>query len=222
MPITPGVGFADDATSRRNWSNILLGGVRAQQRSGGLRRRPERRGKCLRRQHWRAQQRVHGVGHRTAATLPSVPRSSRTLPGGQNDAYRSQKMVETQDHLGNVGYSEFTVRCRATHEAAGPVDRGNSAMPVTYRQADSSDLTAGARVVQSAMNDLRPRYGLPPLALPPSTEFPAFWLASDPKGLRVAEEDEKLIGWSLSWMQQNFWFLSQLDVLPEKQGKGIG
>ena len=95
-------------------------------------------------------------------------------------------------------------------------------MPVTYRQADSSDLTAGARVVQSAMNDLRPRYGLPPLALPPSTEFPAFWLASDPKGLCVAEEDEKLIGWSLSWMQQNFWFLSQLDVLPEKQGKGIG
>jgi Transposase DDE domain group 1 len=46
-------------------------------------------------------------GHRTAATLPAVLRSSRTLPGGQNDAYRSQKVVETQDHPGNVGYLEF-------------------------------------------------------------------------------------------------------------------
>jgi hypothetical protein len=42
-------------------------------------------------------------GHRTAATLPAVLRSSRTLPGGQNDAYRSQKTVKVDDHLGNVG-----------------------------------------------------------------------------------------------------------------------
>ena len=42
-------------------------------------------------------------GHRTAATLPAVLRSSRTLPGGQNDAYRSQKTAKVDGHLGNVG-----------------------------------------------------------------------------------------------------------------------
>jgi hypothetical protein len=42
-------------------------------------------------------------GHRTAATFPAVLRSSRTLPGGQNDAYRSQKTVMVGGHLGNVG-----------------------------------------------------------------------------------------------------------------------
>src|SRR6516162_674582 len=42
-------------------------------------------------------------GHRTAATLPAVLRSSRILPGGQNDAYRSQKTVKVDGHLGNAG-----------------------------------------------------------------------------------------------------------------------
>ena len=42
-------------------------------------------------------------GLRTAETLPAVVRSSRTLPGGQNDAYRSQKTVKVGGHLGNVG-----------------------------------------------------------------------------------------------------------------------
>jgi hypothetical protein len=41
--------------------------------------------------------------HRTAATLPAVLRSSRTSPGGQNDAYRSQNTVKVDGHLGNVG-----------------------------------------------------------------------------------------------------------------------
>ena len=35
--------------------------------------------------------------------LPALLRSTRMLPGGPNDAYRSQKAVETKGHLGNVG-----------------------------------------------------------------------------------------------------------------------
>jgi alpha-ketoglutarate-dependent 2,4-dichlorophenoxyacetate dioxygenase len=41
----------------------------------------------------------HTEGHRTAATHPAVLRSSTTLTGGQNDAYRSQKTVKVDGYL---------------------------------------------------------------------------------------------------------------------------
>ena len=95
-------------------------------------------------------------------------------------------------------------------------------MSIIYRPAQKDDLDAGAGVVQRAMNELRPRHGLAVMPSPPPTQFPAFCLDRDPEGLWVAEADGSIIGWSFSWRHQTFSFLSQLDVVPEAQGKGVG
>jgi GNAT superfamily N-acetyltransferase len=95
-------------------------------------------------------------------------------------------------------------------------------MSTIFRPARPDDLKAGARVVQQALNDLRLRHGLTGMQSPPPTQFPAFCLARDPEGLWVAEDDGAIIGWCFSLMHQQFWFLSQLDVVPDAQGRGIG
>ena len=44
---------------------------------------------------------------RARAGVNRCPRSTTTLPEGPNDAYRSQKSVETGGHLGSVGWDSF-------------------------------------------------------------------------------------------------------------------
>jgi hypothetical protein len=41
--------------------------------------------------------------HRAAVALSAVLRSSRTLPGRQNDAYRLQKTAKADGHVRNIG-----------------------------------------------------------------------------------------------------------------------
>ena len=99
---------------------------------------------------------------------------------------------------------------------------GSDMMSIIYRPAQRDDRDAGARLLQRVMNELRPRHGLPLMSSPPPIQFPAFCLDRDPEGLWVAEADGSIIGWSFSWRHQTFSFLSQLDVVPKAQGKGVG
>jgi GNAT superfamily N-acetyltransferase len=97
-------------------------------------------------------------------------------------------------------------------------------MDITYRLARFEDLEEAERVIQEAGNELRGRYGRPPWPAPPSIAFPKFYLADDPAGLWVAEHGATIVGFGFgfSWMTGKFWFLSQLFVRPEAQGKGVG
>jgi GNAT superfamily N-acetyltransferase len=95
-------------------------------------------------------------------------------------------------------------------------------MDVAYRPARSEDLEPGGRIVQEAILDLRRRHGvaLPQPLGPPL--FQRFCLKDDPSGLWVAEADGEVVGWTMSWMCDRFWFLSQLFVRPDLQAKGVG
>jgi GNAT superfamily N-acetyltransferase len=95
-------------------------------------------------------------------------------------------------------------------------------MDITYRPAKFEDLEDAERVAQQSGNALRVRHGLRPSPAPPSTAFPKFCLAQDPSGLWVAEDGDTIVGFGFSWMTEEFWFLSQLFVMPETQAKGIG
>src|SRR5215472_9189288 len=71
-------------------------------------------------------------GHCTAAP-PGSAGSSRTLPGGQNDAYRSQKTVKWS-YLGNIGTDykagEELSRCtRTIHPKGKSIARASMSLP---------------------------------------------------------------------------------------------
>src|SRR5579863_5843445 len=83
------------------------------------------------------------------------------------------------------------------------------------------------RLVQStALYDLLvTRGGRDPSAVPitdePSTEM-RHLIRTDPKLSWVALEDGRPIGFSVGFVREELWFLADLFVLPEAQGKGVG
>lgn len=95
-------------------------------------------------------------------------------------------------------------------------------MDVVYRPARAEDLELAVRLVQQSFNDLRVRHGLAPTVPLRPPAFQAFCLAEDPDGLWVAESDDGMVGFGFSWMQETFWYLAQLFIKPETQGRGIG
>jgi hypothetical protein len=54
------------------------------------------------------------------------------------------------------------------------------------------------------------------------TRFESFSLRDDPDGLWVAEEAGEIIGFGFSWVCGDLWFLAELFVSPDHQGRGIG
>lgn len=95
-------------------------------------------------------------------------------------------------------------------------------MKITYRPAELGDLEPAMQVVQQAFTEVRVRNGFGPAPLREPT-FQRFALTEDPTGLWVAEtEDDGIIGFGFSWMRQRFWYLAQLFIRPDIQGKGIG
>ena len=53
-------------------------------------------------------------------------------------------------------------------------------------------------------------------------DFQLFSLKDDPDGLWVAEADGEIVGFALSWVCGDLWFLAELFVAPGHQGRGIG
>ena len=95
-------------------------------------------------------------------------------------------------------------------------------MPIVYRPARADDLERADGLVVQSINDLTERHGFGPRMAPRPPSFQLFSLADDPDGLWVAEEAGRILGFAFSWACGELWFLAQLFVSPDHQGRGIG
>lgn len=95
-------------------------------------------------------------------------------------------------------------------------------MPVVYRPARAQDLKQADELVVASINDLTERHGFGSIATPRPAGFQLFSLEDDAGGLWVAEEADEILGFAWSWVCGDLWFLAQLFVSPEHQGRGIG
>jgi GNAT superfamily N-acetyltransferase len=95
-------------------------------------------------------------------------------------------------------------------------------MSVICRMARADDLERAQALVASSINDLTERHGLGPMASARPPHFQLFSLQDDPDGLWVAEESGEILGFAFSWVCGDLWFLAELFVSPDQQGRGIG
>src|SRR5262249_54411079 len=91
-----------------------------------------------------------------------------------------------------------------------------------YRPARPEDLPRANELVVGSINDLCRRHGFGPMATVRPPAFASFSLRDDPGGLWVAEESDQIAGFAFSWACGDLWFLAQLFVSPDPQGRGIG
>lgn len=111
--------------------------------------------------------------------------------------------------------------CRPSSSAWPPTWR--AALP-ELRPATSADLPALLEVFFRAIEELERRRGRP---LPPRNKAPLelhlrHLLATDPATCCVAEDAGRSVGFGISMVRSETWFLSFLFVLPEWQARGIG
>lgn len=95
-------------------------------------------------------------------------------------------------------------------------------MVVTYRPAREKDLVPAMDVIHHAVNHLASAHGFEGMASAPGTEFDGFSLADDPEGAWIAEDAGKVVGMAIAWACGTFWYLADLFVLPEYQGRRVG
>jgi len=95
-------------------------------------------------------------------------------------------------------------------------------MPVLYRPAQAQDLERADALVVASINNLTERHGFGAIAASHPTHFQSFSLKDDARGLWIAEEAGNILGFAWSWVCDDLWFLAQLFVSPDQQGRGIG
>jgi ribosomal protein S18 acetylase RimI-like enzyme len=95
-------------------------------------------------------------------------------------------------------------------------------MSLVYRTAHAHDLERADALVVACINDLTVRHGFGSVAAARPPKFQLFSLADDPGGLWVAEDGGDILGFAWSWACGDVWFLAQLFVAPDQQGRGIG
>lgn len=95
-------------------------------------------------------------------------------------------------------------------------------MAPVIRPARAEDLQTAQQLVVRSINDLTERHGFGPMASSRPADFQLFSLKDDPAGLWVAEADGEIVGFTFSWMNDDFWFLAELFINPARQGDGIG
>jgi ribosomal protein S18 acetylase RimI-like enzyme len=95
-------------------------------------------------------------------------------------------------------------------------------MPVVYRPAREQELDRAQELVVRSINDLSERHGFGRMASLRSARFQSYSLEDDPDGLWVAEDAGQVVGFAFSWICGKLWFLSELFVAPDCQGRGIG
>ncbi len=97
-------------------------------------------------------------------------------------------------------------------------------MTITYRKANTRDIDSASKVFAEAIDDLDRKHGFyegPTKPLPPNPVY-RFMLSKVPDAFWVAEENELVVGYSVSWVRGSLWFLMDLFILPGHQGKGVG
>lgn len=95
-------------------------------------------------------------------------------------------------------------------------------MPVVFRSARAAELQRAEELVVRSINDLTERHGFGPMAILRPPDFQLFCLKNDVDGLWVAESDGEIVGFALSWVCSDLWFLAELFVAPGHQGRGVG
>jgi ribosomal protein S18 acetylase RimI-like enzyme len=95
-------------------------------------------------------------------------------------------------------------------------------MKVIYRPARADELAQAEELVVRSINDLTERHGFGAMATSRPPDFQLFSLKDDPNGLWVAEANDEIVGFALSWVCGKLWFLAELFVAPGHQGSGVG
>ena len=95
-------------------------------------------------------------------------------------------------------------------------------MSIVYRPARAEDLQRAGELVTTSINELCGRHSFAPMAAVRPPTFATFSLEDDADGLWVAEDAGEIVGFAFSWVCGNLWFLAQLFVSPDRQGRGIG
>jgi ribosomal protein S18 acetylase RimI-like enzyme len=95
-------------------------------------------------------------------------------------------------------------------------------MAPIIRPARAEDLQTAQQLVARSINDLTERHGFGPMASVRPVDFQLFSLKDDPDGLWVAEANGEIVGFTFSWVNDDFWFLAELFINPARQGDGIG
>ncbi len=103
-------------------------------------------------------------------------------------------------------------------------ERSHRELTLLYRKARPEDLGQVASVFATAIDDLDKRHGFfvkPTPTFPPNPQY-SFWLKKDPDSFWVAEDDGRIAGYTFSFLRGSLWFLADLFVIPDYQGRGVG
>jgi ribosomal protein S18 acetylase RimI-like enzyme len=95
-------------------------------------------------------------------------------------------------------------------------------MPLIVRPARAEELQRAEELVVRSINDLTERHGFGSMATLRPPEFQLFSLKDDAEGVWVVEDDGDIVGFALSWVCGDLWFLAELFVAPGQQGRGVG
>ena len=95
-------------------------------------------------------------------------------------------------------------------------------MSLVFRPARADEIQRAQELVVRSIIDLTERHGFGPMATLRPPDFQLFSLKDDPDGLWVAEADGEIVGFALSWVCGELWFLAELFVAPSHQGRGVG
>jgi ribosomal protein S18 acetylase RimI-like enzyme len=98
---------------------------------------------------------------------------------------------------------------------------------VTFRPMTEADVAAAVAAFDSGFLAMLTRHALPVTGNTIQDERrrqdrTRHFLGTDPGGSRVAEDDGTVIGMSQSFVREDYWMLSQLGMLPGRQGRGVG
>jgi GNAT superfamily N-acetyltransferase len=98
---------------------------------------------------------------------------------------------------------------------------------VTLRPMTDADVPGAVHAFDSGFLAMRARYGLPVTASSLQNDRrrqnrTRHFLATDPGGSWVAEDDGVIVGMSQSFIREGYWVLSQLGAVPGRQGRGLG
>jgi GNAT superfamily N-acetyltransferase len=114
-----------------------------------------------------------------------------------------------------------------------PVRRRRVAAPweyramVTLRPMTEADVPGAVKAFDSGFLAMRARYGLPVTASSLQNDRrrqnrTRHFLATDPAGSWVADDEGVIVGMSQSFVREGYWVLSQLGAVPGRQGRGLG
>src|SRR5262245_2336880 len=95
-------------------------------------------------------------------------------------------------------------------------------MSLAIRPARADELQRAQELVVHSINHLTERHGFGAIASVRPPAFQLFSLKDDPDGLWVAQDSDEMVGYVFSWVCGDLWFLAELFVAPDYQGKGLG